>query len=173
MIQAFKNINAQEYRLVMNEEEAYCEVVISKNTEAAKEYNVQILKEQYFGSNFGTCTCGVPAKKGIPCKHMMAILKSSLIPRSTHTNIMPYFWSTAHWERQYAQEQLFRTDISIATIKAAYVTNKCQYYCPDWRVGGKKGCLKEDWRKITAMDHIEASAKKKRKQTNKNASNDN
>jgi hypothetical protein len=130
----------------MNEEEAHCDVVISKNTKAAKEYNIQMSKEHYFGSNFGSSTCGVPAKEGILCKHMLAIVKSSLIPGLTRTNIMPYFWSTTHWQRQYAQEQMLRMDISIATIKATYVVNKRLHDCPDWGVDRKKGHPKEDKR---------------------------
>ncbi len=35
------------------------------------------MKELIMGSLFGGCSCGIPFTDGIPCHHMVAVVKSS------------------------------------------------------------------------------------------------
>jgi hypothetical protein len=53
------------------------------------------------GSHFGGCSCGVPNTDGIPCHHMCAVVKSYRIDRLNKTNVMPTWWHTSHWRKQY------------------------------------------------------------------------
>jgi hypothetical protein len=48
---------------------------------------------------------------------MVAIVKSSHIDGLTRVQIMPYWWTTAHWRAQYADGVECRADIDIGTIK--------------------------------------------------------
>jgi hypothetical protein len=59
-----------------------------------------------FESRFGTCNCGKPAKNSVPCEHMVAVVKSSMIGGLSRIQIMPYWWTTAHWRTQYAVDVL-------------------------------------------------------------------
>ena len=54
------------------------------------QFNLFIPKEETRGSKFGTCTCGKPAKDGVLCKHMVAIVKASKIDGLTRIKSMPY-----------------------------------------------------------------------------------
>ena len=52
---------------------------------------VTIPSKGLFGSRFGTCTCGKPAKDGVPCKQMMVVVKSISIEGLSRIQIMPYW----------------------------------------------------------------------------------
>ena len=102
MKDAFNDVNLREYKLNMqqNMSSQMYNILVSKNTNGAREFLVALPKVAFKGSHFGSCTCGVPAKEGVPCKHMVVIVKSSVIAGLTRTGIMPHFWSTAHWRDQ-------------------------------------------------------------------------
>jgi hypothetical protein len=40
---------------------------------------------------FGGCSCGVPYTDGVPCHHMVAVVKSSRIEGLMASNAMPYW----------------------------------------------------------------------------------
>jgi hypothetical protein len=60
----------------------------------------KVARECYFlvvpimDSVFGGCTCGAPKVNGVPCHHMIAVVKSSRVEGLTTTNAMPSWWST-------------------------------------------------------------------------------
>jgi hypothetical protein len=56
------------------------------------------------GSLFGGCSCGVPNTNGIPCHHMCAVVKLHRIDRLNETNVMPTWWHTSHWRKQYPSD---------------------------------------------------------------------
>ncbi len=68
-----------------------------KNITGAKDFLVTLRQKKHLGSHFGTCTCGVPSKEGVPCKHMVAIVKSTMFEGMKRTDIIPEVWSTDHW----------------------------------------------------------------------------
>jgi hypothetical protein len=100
---------------------------------------VKLPKVAYNGSHISTCTCGVHSKEGIPCLHMVVIVKSSNIPHLTRSSIMPFFWSTAHWQSKYSLDVDFRTEMSINTVKATAHLDEKLRYCPDWSASDKPG----------------------------------
>ena len=83
MEMVFKDVNVHEYRLTTHEDMFWHYATISKNTEKAREYHVRLPKESYKGFYFGQCTCGVTSKEGLSCRHMVVLVKSSVIPALT------------------------------------------------------------------------------------------
>ena len=79
MEMVFKDVNVREYRLTTHDDLFWHYATISKNTETAREYHVRLPKESYNGSYFGKCTCGVTSKEGIPCRHMVVLVKHILV----------------------------------------------------------------------------------------------
>ena len=124
MRDVFDSVRLIEFRLSMQEDETHHIGLVRKNLVTATEYEVRIPKVAYMGSYFGTCTCGIPARDGVPCKHMVVIVKSSTIPDITRTGIMPFFWSTEQWRRQYPIEVMYNTDITMAQVKLMNTTLK-------------------------------------------------
>jgi hypothetical protein len=99
MEDAFKYVNVRDYAVKVVESETYTEATVTKNVVNSKNYTVRLPKEERLGSRFGTCTCGKPAKDGIPCQHMVVLVKS--FHGLTRIGIMPYWFTTAHWRAQY------------------------------------------------------------------------
>ena len=81
MKDAFNDVNIREYKLNMqqNMSSQTYNILVSKYTNGAREFLVALPKVAFKGSHFGSCTCGVPAKEGVPCKHIVVIVKSSVI----------------------------------------------------------------------------------------------
>ena len=167
MEEAFEGVDIHEFRVTINREETHDQCTISRKT-SKNIFTVTIPIEcDYVGSRFGTCTCGVPAKDGVPCKHMVAIVKSSAIPGLTRVQIMPYWWTAAHWRAQYAADMYCSAAISISSIKANTRPDDKLRYCPSFLAGNKKGRPKKNVRQKSLVDLIEESATKKRKRRKK------
>ena len=127
----------------------------------SKNYTVRLPKEERLGSRFGTCTCGKPAKDGIPCQHMVVLVKS--FHGLTRIGIMPYWFTTAHWRAQYPENLYCRTDFSMKSVQAMSNPEDDIRFCPSWSVAKKKGRPKKNKRIKSVMDHIEESANKKKR----------
>ena len=97
MEEAFKNINVRDYAMKVVETETYTEATVTKNVVNSKNYTLIMPKEERLGSRFGSCTCGKPAKDGIPCQHMVILVKSYPGNELSRIGIMPYWLTTAHW----------------------------------------------------------------------------
>jgi hypothetical protein len=165
MEEAYKDVNQREYRLDVTEVENGHVAKVSKTNANAKQFVVFIPKEETLGSRFGSCTCGVPATEGIPCRHMVVLAKSNVIHGLTRVNTMPLWWTTAQWRNQFPIEATMRSDISMNAIKTRHARDELLRYCPVWSAAAKKGRPKKHERRKSIMDHIEESAKKKRKRT--------
>jgi hypothetical protein len=77
---------------------------------------------------------------------------------------MTYWWTTAHWQHQYAMDvECSRTDISINSIKETTNQDDRLCYCPAWTSGRIKSHPKINVCKKSIMDHFEEATKKKRK----------
>jgi len=94
---------------------------------------------------------------------MVAVVKSSHIDGLSQIQIMPYWWTSAHWRAQYAIDVECRANIAISTIKDKYTPDKRRCYCPSWTAGKKKGRPKSNVHEKSVMDHVVVveSAKKK------------
>jgi hypothetical protein len=167
MKDVFENVTVTDYRLRVIPNETMYSASVSKNTTGARVYHVNLPRNAYNGSHFGKCTCGVPAKDGIPCVHMAVLVRSSEIPILTRSNIMPYFWSTQHWQTQFSLEEQCITDISISSVKRTtlYPMENIRY-CPDWSASEKPGRRKNTDKVDTLTDKMKlASTGKKRKRS--------
>jgi hypothetical protein len=99
---AFESVNLRDYEIAISREgDMYC--VVNRLTSSNK-YATHIPAGDTNVSFFGKCTCGVPRVDGIPCPHMIAVCKSGRIEGLTESNIMPYWWHTSHWQKQYPKE---------------------------------------------------------------------
>ncbi len=98
---AFENINFQHYSINITEEESMWDCRVMRNGQGHTKRNCFFLKEPNGGSMFGGCSCGIPYTDGIPCHHMVAVVKSSRIKGLTATNSMPVWWTTECWCNQY------------------------------------------------------------------------
>jgi hypothetical protein len=92
----FKKCDPLIYRIQLSETPLHHCFVVSKKSAAMGEYKVEIPKEGLVhGSCFGTCTCGFPTKEGLPCDHMVSIVKVGLIPNLARVQIMPFWYTRA------------------------------------------------------------------------------
>jgi hypothetical protein len=159
MEEAFRDINHREYQLEITNCDTYHRITVSRMT-STNEYTVIIPVDEFKGTRFGTCTCGKPKTDGIPCKHMVVVAMSSKIKGLTRMHIMPYWWTTEHWQDQYAMEVNCRTDISLNTVKSSTQADDTLHYVPALLAAKKKGRPKENVREKSVTDLIEESAKK-------------
>ena len=105
----------------------------------------------------------VNLKHGIPCKHMVVVAKPLKIEGLTRMHIMPYWWTTAQWQQQYAFESNCPTDITLNTVKSNTTADDMLRYCPAWVAARKKGRPKANVREKSVVDLIQESAKKKKR----------
>ena len=114
------------------------------------------------GSLFGNCSCGRPSTDGVPCVHMCVVVKSHRIDGLTETNVMPKWWHTSSWRKQYPKEKTVRcTDIQTLknTCAIGTRTNKLYALCPPYAAPKKSGRPKEATR---IKGSIEMSLDKKK-----------
>ena len=160
-------MNQREYRLEVPGDDNGHVAKVSKMIAKAKQYVVFIPKEETHGLRFGSCTCGVPATEGIPCRHIVVVAKSNMIPGLTRVNTMPLWWTTVQWRNQFPIDATMGGDITMNAIKKSRSRDELLRYCPAWSAAAKKGRPKKDEHRKTIMDHIKESAKKKRKRVNR------
>jgi hypothetical protein len=162
MEEAFKDVNPREYQLNITDSDTFHRITVTRMT-STNEYTVIIPVDEFKGTRFGSCTCGKPNTDGIPCKHMVVVAMSSKIKGLTRMHVMPYWWTTQHWQDQYAMEVNCRTDISLNTVKSNTRANDTLRYVPAWLAPKKKGRPNRNVREKSVMDLIEESAKKKKR----------
>lgn len=162
MAKIFNTCDPSIYRIQLTDNPSHHKLIIAKKSAAMREYYVEIPKVglNHF-SCFGTCTCGFPTKEGIPCDHMVAIVKVGAIPNLSRVQIMP-FWSTrAQWRLQFPKDTV-RMDVTLALIKKSAAKNIHMSYCPSWAAPQKKGRPKKEVRKMGIADHVQQGFAKKR-----------
>jgi hypothetical protein len=98
---AFENINFRHYSINITEQDIMWECRVTRNGQGNNKRNCSFLKKPNGGSTFGGCSCGGPYTDGIPCHHMVAVVKSSRSEGLTTTNSMPVWWTTECWCNQY------------------------------------------------------------------------
>ncbi len=160
----FDKCDTALFRISFSESTSHHTIKICKHSSPNREYMVTIPKDGgTHGSRFGTCTCGFPRKEGVPCDHMVAVLKVGAIPSLTRVAIMPYWFAKEQWRAQFPENERCALDITLATIKAKSQPVDNIRYCPAWTAGQKKGRPKKEQRHLGIADHIQ-NASKKRKQ---------
>ncbi len=163
--EAFQKVNVQDYQIEISPEiDRYC-CVVNRLTSSNK-YTTHIPVFDTNGSFFGTCTCGIPLVDGFPCQHMIAVCKSGRIDGFDESNVMPYWWHTSHWRKQYPQGISVGSNFSIDTMRAGEQDKKYML-CPAISGPNKAGHPKLDKRHTSFMD--QAIEKKKKKYQAKDA----
>ena len=129
MDEAYKDVNQREYRLEVTKVENGHVAKVSKMNANVMQFVVFILEEETLGSHFGSCTCGVPATEGIPCRHIVVLAKSNVMHGLTRVNMMPLWWTLAQWHNQFPIETTMRSDISMNAIKTRHACDELLRYC--------------------------------------------
>jgi hypothetical protein len=156
---AFQKVNVRDYSIKIGMEgDTYC-CVVNRLTSSNK-YTTRIPINDTHGSFFGSCNCGVPRVDGFPCQHMIAVCKSGRIEGLNESNIMPYWWHTSHWRKQYPQGVSVGSNFSIEMMKNGERDDRYKL-CPAISGPNKTGRPKLDKRHKSL---IEQATEKKKKQ---------
>ena len=118
-----------------------------------------LVTEDELGSCFGGCSCGGPNVSGMPCHHMIAVVKSGRVAGLNSTNAMPGWWTTKMWRNQYPKEVKL-SSITMNTLTSNYHANKSMRYIPPYAAPRKTGRPKSDKR---SKSPLEGKPKKKTK----------
>jgi hypothetical protein len=130
-----------------------------KNGQGHKERMCFFLTKTDEGSVFGGCSCGIPYTDGIPCHHMVAVVKSSRIEGLTATNSMPVWWSTECWHNQYPADTNETCYFDMDTLRLT-PEDAAMRYCPPYAAPRKARCPKNNKRMKSTLE-----GKKNRKST--------
>ncbi len=159
----FEKCNTSLFHIHISKNTTDHTATICKKSSPQREYSVVIPKEgQIHGSRFGTCTCGYPKKEGVPCNHMVAIVKVGAIATLTQVAIMPDWFTKAQSRLQFPKEVTCATHITLNSIKTNSGPTDHLKYCPAWTAGQKKGQPKKQQQWLGITNHIKDSAKKRR-----------
>ncbi len=111
---AFKSINPRDYTISIESKKYKYECTVSSNNTGNTYY---CWFPRTYGDDdnslFGECLCGVPNTDGIPCNHMCIVAKLYRIEGLNETNIMPIWWHTSHWCRQYPADFVVWSTVGI------------------------------------------------------------
>ena len=110
------------------------------------------------GSLFGGCSCGIPFTDGIPCHHMVAVVKSSQIEGLTPTKAMPYQWTTECRRSQYPADINVTCAFDMEALRET-PEDRAMRYCPPPAAARKTGWPKIDKR---IKSPLEGNKKKKK-----------
>lgn len=111
------------------------------------------------GSRFGKCSCGVHKMKTVPCVHMIAVVKSSMIPGLSSVNVMPSWCYTSMWREQFGEGTVMHVGCDIQYLKDNYQPNQKSHYCPKISAAAKSG-RKKNLKRFKSP--LEKGAKKKK-----------
>ena len=162
---AFQKVNVRDYSIEIGMDgDTHC-CVINRLTSANK-YTTRIPCTDTYGSFFGSCDCGVPRVDGFPCQHMIAVCKSGRIDGLNESNIMPYWWHTSHWRKQYPRGISVSTNFSMEMMKNGERDDRYKL-CPAISGPKKTGHPKLDKRHKSFME--QATEKKKKQHQAKEA----
>jgi hypothetical protein len=162
---AFEGVNFRHYGIFIDNDEENNDRVSARVTRLGGEQNVErrcwFLKvENDDGSVFGGCSCGVPNTDGIPCHHMIAVVKSGRIDGLTPTNAMPFWWTTECWKRQYPEEVEVSCNFDLSTLRRT-PEDRLMRYCPPYTAPNKAGRPKNNKR---MKSPVEGTKKRRRSQ---------
>ena len=115
---AFEEINCRHCRITIEEGEEKWICKVTRIGKGSSERTCFFMKELEQESVFGGCSCGLPYTDGVPCHHMVAVVKSSRIEGLTASNAMPYCWSTECWRNQYPFDTNVTCDFDMEAIQA-------------------------------------------------------
>jgi hypothetical protein len=152
--EVFANISLFDFTINVSEGllDYTCTVQRNVNAKSRVGGTVTIPKEPIRGSYFGKCTCGLDTRDAVPCEHMAAVVVSSPIPLLTRENIMPYWWRTDHWKKQFPKEISAECNVTMETICDNAQPDQKIMYCPSWSAPNKAGRPKKNERKKSVLE---------------------
>ncbi len=106
---------------------------------SSNQYQCYFKAEEDDGSAFRGCSCGGLKTHGIPCVHLVAVVKSCCIEGLNPINAMPLWWMTAHWHKQYSQGADHICNFDNQMLKNASWETTWRY-CPPHTAPNKAGC---------------------------------
>jgi hypothetical protein len=162
MEEAFADVDIREVWINVTKEETLHKCTMSR-MKSTSEFNVTLPMKDTMGSRFGSCTCRKQMKDGVPCKHMVAIVKASKIEGLNRIQIMPYWLTSAHWRAQCAADVYCRTDVSMNAVKATSNPEDDLCYCPAWAAANKKGRPEKNIHQKSVIDLIQEPSNNKHK----------
>ena len=153
-----------DFGLAVKKEESQYNLCVRGKTTGVHDL-VIVGEPDYYGVYEHSCTCGVVEKDGVPCVHVMALVKSKSLPFLTPTNVMPFYWTTKQWRVQFDETN---NSVNSATITREYLTMKYEpdeslQYMPDFVVKRKRGRPKKTVRIKSALEKALAKKKKVKK----------
>jgi hypothetical protein len=154
---AFETINFRHYRINIDNADDRYECRVTRVGKGHKERTCYFMKELKMGSVFGGCSCGVPFTDGLPCHHMVAVVKLSQIEGLTPTNAMPYWWTTKCWRIQYPADINVTCAFDMEALRET-LEDRAMRYCPPYAAARKTG-----WPKIDKRIKSPLEGNKKRK----------
>ncbi len=154
---AFENVNFCHYSINITEGESMWECRGTRNGQGHKERMCFFLKKTNEGSVFGGCSGGIPYTDGIPCHHMVAVVKLSRIEGLTATNSMPVWWFSECWGNQYPADINETCHFDMDTLGST-LEDAAMRYCPPYAAPRKAGRPKNNKHMKSPLE-----GKKKRK----------
>ena len=121
---AFKSINPRDYTISIESKEYKYECTVSSNKTGNTYFCWFPRTYDNDNSLFGGCSCGVPNTDDIPCNHMCVVVKSYRIEGLTESNIMPIWWHTSHWRKQYPADSVVWSTVGIESLCNAAASTK-------------------------------------------------
>jgi hypothetical protein len=143
---AFEHMVCNNYTLAVTETATHHVTEVVKreiDPGGGRYYVVKTLKVAVHGSMFGSCTCGIPQTKTIPCCHMVAVVQSGKIPTLTQLTSMPSWCMTATWRDQYPIGTCMEGVADINRLKADAEPSRAIRCCPKIAAPNKPGAKKK------------------------------
>ena len=132
--ETFDNINYCNYNIKITK----CESKLTKRGHGHKERRC-LFKKNVVGTVFRGCSCGIPYTDGIPCHHMVAVVKLSRIEGLTATESMPIWWSTVCWCNQYPANTTVTCNFDMDMLRTFPEDAAMRYHCPPYTAPRKAG----------------------------------
>jgi hypothetical protein len=114
---AFMDIDVNNYVVTVETGQHFANCSVRKTGANGKNYLVKIPLAEVEGSRFGSCSCRVTQVMGVPCQHMVAVLKSGVIEGIDENNMMPVWWMTTTLKRQFPLDVAVGENMDIDWLK--------------------------------------------------------
>ncbi len=95
------------------------------------------------GLRFGSCSCRVTQVMGVPCQHMVAVLKSGVIEGFDKNNIMPVWWMMTTLKHQFPLDVTIGENMDIDWLKTRGEPDSNLHHSPANAAPNKSGCPKK------------------------------
>jgi hypothetical protein len=156
---AFKDIDVNNYVVTVKTGQHFANCSVRKTGANGKIFLVKIPLAEVEGSCFGSCSCRVTQVMGVPCQHMVAVLKSGVIEGFDENNIMPVWWMMTTLKRQFPLDVTVGENMDIDWLKTREKPDSKLHHSPAMAAPNKLGRPKKGGR---IKGPLEGGRKRKR-----------